>query len=153
MEPIGRERRNTAPPGTRPPFGELVRIAVRLRIRDTRAEDAVWTSSPNLAWVRLPREDGRQLYYAVRRRLDWLTAEIGASPGPMDLEELSLIQSLDDLRVDGCRIQLGPLLHGQDRWWSTGGSAKTLSERLDWLALQMQLGMNSLLLTLSKRVA
>ncbi len=42
-------------------------------------------------------------------------------------------------------IALGHLLHGHEKWWSSGGSEKAFLERLDWLALQLRLRLHSAL--------
>ncbi len=125
-------------------FGSLSNAALRTRIPEARSLEAIWTSQPNLGWVRWPRADGRFVFCAIRRRLDWITGEIGIGPDPVHVDELLLVTTLADAKATGCRIQLGMLLHGQDKWWSSGGSEPTLVERLDWIAMQMQLRLFSI---------
>lgn len=139
------DRRRNASNSDRQPFGALVRTAIRNRIRESRAHAVFWQSSPNLGWSRWAREDGRYAYCGIRRKLDWITGEMGVAQKPLELDQLTLIHSLVPPPGEACRIQLGMLLHGQEKWWSSGGTEEGLIERLDWIALQMQLRMYSFL--------
>jgi hypothetical protein len=145
MERSGQERRRLAPNTVRKTFGELSTAAIRARVRESNAYAAHWVTVPNLTWVRWVREDGRYVYCALRRRMDWLTGEIGTAPEPMGLDELKLVMTPAEASCDSCRIQMGTLLHGHDQWWSSGGSEKSLVERLDWIAQQMRLRIHSFL--------
>lgn len=145
MEQSRPERRGRAPNPSRQLFGDLVRFAVRSRIREVRAVDTFWHSSSNLGWARWTGEDGRLIYCGVRRKHSWITGEMGISPQPLILDELTLVPTLPSAPTEECRIQLGMLLHGTDKWWSFGGTEKGLIERLDWIALQMNLRMYSFL--------
>jgi len=145
MDFAEKERRKPTVPVERPTFGVLARVALMRRVAGARLHDAHWCSRPNLGWVRWPHEDGRLVFCGMRRRMDWITGEIGVSATEVELDELTLVQSLAAASGEGFRIQLGLLLHGQDKWWSSGGSEKSLGERLDWLAQQMQLRLFSLL--------
>lgn len=145
MERSDSERRKVNPKVPRTPFGELVRGAMKRRVTGARAHDAHWEIQPNLTWVRWAREDRHHVYFAIRRRGDCVTGEIGVAPWPLDLDELPLVRQVGDAPRDGCRIQLGFLLHGHDKWWSSGGSEPALIERLEWLGQQMQFAMSSFL--------
>ena len=134
-----KERRQGEARADRATLAMLARDALRLRVNESRAYSAQWTLASNLGWVRWEREDGRHVYCGIRRRMDWITGEIGVSTVPLELDELPLVTSLASVRTNAFRIQLGMLLHGQDKWWSSGGSEKTLLQRLDWLAQQMQM--------------
>jgi hypothetical protein len=35
-------------------------------------------------------------------------------------------------------VRLGELLHDEDRWWPAGGTESELSERLEWLVIQLR---------------
>jgi len=145
MDYRGRDRRRGDPGAERKPFGELVRTAIRARMSEARASSARWQTTDNLGWVRWLREDGRYAYCGIRRRGDFLTGEIGVAQVELELDELTLVKSPADAPYEACRIQLGMLLHGHEKWWSAGGSEKTLMERLDWLATQMRQQMFSFL--------
>jgi hypothetical protein len=145
MEHPKPERRGRAPNPSRQLFGDLVRFAIRGRVRETRAVDTMWHSSANLGWARWAGEDGRLIYCGVRRKHSWITGEMGISQQPLVLDQLTLVPSLTPVPAEECRIQLGMLLHGTDKWWSFGGTEKGLVERLDWIALQMNLRMYSFL--------
>jgi hypothetical protein len=145
MTTLPENRRPFLPTTVRRPFGEFATMALRRRVRETNAFDAHWVAAPNLAWVRWTREDGRFVYCAIRRQGDHITAELGTAPEPLALEELRPVTSLADASADRCRIPLGPLLHGHERWWSSGGSESSLVERIDWLAQQLQLRLRSFL--------
>ena len=138
-----RERRDTAPPGERRTFGTLASAALKLRVRESRVPGVRWVVETNLAWVSWPREDERRVYTGLRRTKSLITGELGASPSDVLLDELPLIQSLAEARAEGCRIQLGPLLHAHDKTWYAGGSEPALIERLDWLSQQLQLKLHS----------
>ena len=139
MEQDNRERRSSEPSARRRTFGELSRAALTTRVRDSRNSEARWVVAPNLAWVSWPREDGRHSYVAIRRRSDFITGELGASLEPVELDSLPLLTTTDGAPASGCRVELGSLLHGHAKTWSSGGSEKTLIERLDWLAQQLSL--------------
>jgi hypothetical protein len=146
MESSRPERRGRAPNPNRPTLGALVRIAIRNRIRESRAEDALWQSSHNLGWVRYACEDGRFVYCGIRRKMGWITGEMGIAHEALELDQLTLVNAIPSSAPGmTCRIQLGMLLHGTDKWWSFGGTEKGLTERLDWIALQMNLRMFSFL--------
>jgi hypothetical protein len=100
---------------------------------------ARWVVAPNLAWVSWPREDNRHVYVALRRKLDFITGELGASIEAVELDSLPLVTTPAEGPPGGCRIALGSLLHGHAKTWSSGGSEKALIERLDWLAQQINL--------------
>ena len=138
MEQDNRERRqeSSAPRRT---FGELSRTALQARVRDSRHHEARWVVAPNLAWVSWPREDHRHAYVAIRRNLDFITGDLGTSLEPVNIDSLPLLTTTDKSPASGCRVQLGSLLHGHAKTWSSGGSEKTLIERLDWLAQQLSL--------------
>ena len=111
-----------------------------------RAVDTLWHSSPNLGWARWAGEDGRFVYCGIRRKLGWITGEMGISHQPLEIDQLTLVSAIPSSAPGlTCRIQLGMLLHGTDKWWSFGGTEKGLAERLDWIALQMNLRMFSFL--------
>jgi hypothetical protein len=143
MERSGQNRRRVAPNTDRAPFGVLVGHAIRRRITESSGHETHWCVAPNVGWARWRREDGRFVYCAIRRRLDWLTAELGAAPAPLELDHLELVHAIEHAHGEGCRIQLGMLTEGHDKWWSSGGTEKALNERLDWLAQQMRLRMHA----------
>ena len=145
MERSGQNRRRVAPSAERAPFGALVSGAIRRRIPESSGHATHWSVASNLGWARWQREDGRFVYCAIRRRLDWLTAELGSAPGPLELDHLELVHAIEHAHGEGCRIQLGMLTEGHDKWWSSGGNEKSLNERLDWLAQQMKLRMHAFL--------
>jgi hypothetical protein len=134
-----RERRKNSPPGDRRSFGELAKAALNLRVRDARVADARWVVERNMAWVSWKREDSRHAYACIRRRLDFIGAELGASIEPAEMDALPLVTTPAQAPPQGCRIELGSLLHGHAKTWSAGGSEKALIERLDWLAQQLSL--------------
>jgi hypothetical protein len=105
----------------------------------------LWHSGNNLGWARWACEDGRFAYCAIRRKLGWITGELGVARHPLEFDELTVIHALAPPEGDGCRIQLGMLLQGREQWWSFGGTETGLIERLDWIALQLQLRMYSFL--------
>lgn len=139
MEQEDRERRASEPSARRRTFAELSRAALHSRVKDSRHHEARWVTVPNLAWVSWPREDQRHSYVALRRNLDFITGELGTSLEPVDIDSLPLLTTTDRAPASGCRVQLGSLLHGHAKTWSSGGSEKTLIERLDWLAQQLNL--------------
>ena len=139
MEKDHRERRKKEAAGDRLSFGELARVALKLRVRDARPDTARWVVAPNLAWVSWPREDSRHAYAALSRQMDFITGELGFSVAPVDLDQLPQVAALEGAPRDGCRIQLGSLLHGRSQTWAAGGSEKALIERLDWIAQQLHL--------------
>lgn len=136
-----RKERRGIPGVERKTFGELVRVAIRRRVPDARSSVATWTTAPNLGWARWAREEGRYAYCGMRRRHDGITGELGVSLTAVDLDQVPLVHSLTSPPAEGCRVQLGTLLNGQEQWWSSGGSEKTLIERIDWIAVQLQLRM------------
>lgn len=138
MSYSGRERRRPLPGDRRRSFSDLATEAIRARVRETRAEGAHWEHTANLSWVRWAVEDGAFAYCALRRNFDFLTGELGASPVPVELHDLPLIEKHAQAMPAGCRIRLGHLLEGHDRWWSSGGTEATLVWRLGWLALQLR---------------
>ena len=139
MAYAGRDRRRQSSPEPRRQFGQLASDAIRSRLRETRADGAHWDTSHNLAWVRWSPEEGGFSYCALRRSQDYLTGEMGCSPVPVALEDLPLIESLHEAMPAGCRIRLGHVLHGHDRWWSAGGSEESRVWRLDWLSNHLRL--------------
>lgn len=139
MEQENPERRRPETSARRRTFGELSRTALHTRVKDSRHHEARWVVAPNLAWVSWPREDHRHTYVAIRRSMDFITGELGTSLEPVDIDSLPLLTSTDRAPATGCRVQLGSLLHGHAKTWSSGGSEKTLIERLDWLAAQLSL--------------
>lgn len=139
MSYAGRERRRQSSPEPRRSFGLLATEALRARIRDTRVDGAHWLTSNNLVWVRWTPEEGGFRFCALRRSQDYLTGEMGVSPVPVELEDMPLIEALHQAMPAGCRIRLGHVLHGHDRWWSAGGSETSLIWRLDWLANHLRL--------------
>ncbi len=141
----GRERRKRDSEGPRLSFGELAAEAMRTRIRETRVDDAHWAHTVNLAWVRWRIEDGRYAFCGLRRSFDFLTGEMGVSPVEVDLNDLPLIEKHDQAMPAGCRIRLGHVLQGHDRWWSSGGTEDTLRWRLGWLSQQMRFRLKSFL--------
>ena len=138
-----RERRDTPSQGERRTFGVLASAALKLRVRESRVPGVRWVVDTNLAWVSWPREDGCRVYAGLRRNKGLITGELGAAPSDASLDDLPLIQSLAEARAEGCRVQLGPLLHGHAKTWSAGGSEPALIERLDWLSQQLQLKLHS----------
>jgi hypothetical protein len=147
----GPERRKPVP-GDKPraSFAELAAAALRTRLRETRDEGACWEHSPNLAWVRWPTEQGGFAFCALRRRFDFLTAEMGYSPVPVSLDDLPMVESIREAMPAGCRVRLGHVLQGYDHWWSSGGSEPSLVWRLDWLAHQLRFRLHSFLSAAAK---
>ncbi len=139
MKPPQTPSRSPEPKTHRAQFGTLVHGRFQARVRETIACTTLLVVAPNIGWARWQLEDGRYVYLCIRRRMDFLTGELGVSLQPLTVEELHPIQTLDALPARGaCRIQLGFLLEGREKWWSSGGSEKTLIERMDWLTLQLQ---------------
>jgi hypothetical protein len=139
VEQDNRERRRQESSAVRRTFGELSRTALQARVKDSRHHEARWVVAPNLAWVTWPREDHRHTYVSLRRTLDFITGELGTSLEPVEIDALPLVTTTDKAPPSGCRVQLGSLLHGHAKTWSSGGSEKALIERLDWLAQQLSL--------------
>ncbi len=135
----GRDRRKPVGDEPRRAFGDLAALAIRRRIRETGSDGAFWEHTPNLAWARWCAEDGRFAFCGLRRNVDFLTAELGVSPVEVHLEDLPLVEAIAMAMPTGCRIRLGHMLQGHDRWWSSGGSEPSLLWRLDWLAHQAHL--------------
>lgn len=121
----------------------MAQAALRSRLREIRELNPEWGESSNLGWVRWPRGEGLWLYCGVRRRFDWITGELGWSAAPLDLDALPLVRRLGVHVGDGCRITLGDLLHGEEKWWSAGGTEAGFGHRLDWIAMQLQLRLRS----------
>jgi hypothetical protein len=94
--------------------------------------------------VRWEGEDGRFIYCAIRRRMDSLTGEVGVASEPLELEQLPFVNAPKDANLQGSRIQLGLLIHGHDKWWSTGGTEPGFHDRIDWLAQQLGLQLQML---------
>lgn len=150
MSTSRRERRKPDDRPNRPPFGELVHLAMRRRLLDVRGTDADWFTARNLGWVRWQRAEDRYVFAAIRRRSDGLTGELGVSVAPLELDHLPLMQAaIEDLELG--RVTLGYMLHGHDRLWASGGSEATLLARLDWLAQQLQLRVHSFLAATERR--
>lgn len=145
MSYSGRERRKREPDDPRRPFSDIAVESIRTRIRETRDDEACWEQGVNLAWVRWKIDDGRFAFCALRRSFDFLTGEMGVSPVEVGIEDLPLIEKVAQAMPAGCRIRLGHVLQGHDRWWSSGGSEATLIWRLGWLAMQMRLRLKSFL--------
>ena len=139
------ERRHTATGVERKTFALIARRALEKHVPEARTGAASWGSKANLGWVRFPREDGRLLYLALRRHLNWVTGEIGLSPDPRDLEALALSAVPDDKAGAAFRVRLGHLLHDEDKWWPAGDTERALNERLEWLALQMRVKVDAFL--------
>lgn len=131
------ERRNGPPGKQRATFADLARRALEKNVRESRQPGAHWGAKSNLGWVRWQDTDGHYVFLALRRHLDWVTGEIGVSPDPVELETLELRVEPDRAENASYRVRLGHLLHDEDKWWLARGSAKSLDDRLHWLALQM----------------
>ena len=118
----------------------LARAALETHVPVARAAGAVWAAKPNAGWVRWTRADGIHLYLGLRRHLDWVTGEAGISREAVELESLppGFPGAASAALVEGRRVRLGELMHGEDRWWPAGTNARELSERLEWLALQFR---------------
>ena len=132
------ERRRAATATERKPFSLLARHALEKFIAESRTANAHWGSKPNLGWVRWQLQDGRYVYMAVRRHLDWVTGEVGTSNDPKELESLELKAVPDPSPRAAYRVRLGHLLHDEDKWWPAGKSERELTERIEWLVLQMR---------------
>lgn len=145
MEPLRQDRRGGAPDSNRAPFGALANAAIRKHFRESRVPEAFWQAVPNLGWTRWAREDGLYIYCGIRRNIDWITGELGVAQAALDLDQLTLVAAPLPAPDSGCRMRLGQLLHGQDRWWSFGGNEAGLIERLNWISLQMRLRLFSFL--------
>ncbi len=126
-------------------LGQLAHLALRRRLPESRTAGTRWEASANVGWVRWPTEDGRFVYCAIRRRSHLITAELGVATMDVSIDELPRVTAIADARSDGWLIALGHLLHGHEKWWSSGGNEKAFLERLDWLALQLQLRLHSAL--------
>lgn len=145
VDRMNKERRTG--PGAqkeRQPFGSFVRLSMRSRLIECRAHDSHWSSGPNIAWVRWPRDDGRYVFAAIRRRRDWLTGELGIANDPVELDELVEVKTVAGLRMSGTRISLGFMTSGHDQWWTTGGNEQGFLDRLDWLSQQLKLRLHTL---------
>lgn len=144
--PYSRSTRRGEPgDAPRASLGQLAHEALRRRLPETRAAGTHWEAGPNVGWVRWVTEDGRFVYCAIRRRAHLITAELGVAAAEVPIDELPRVTAMSDARGDGWRIALGPLLHGHEKWWSSGGNEKAFLERLDWLALQLRLRLHSAL--------
>lgn len=118
-------------------FARHARAALEKYLPQSRATSARWGSGANLAWVRWRREDGACVYAALRRHLDWVTAEVGLSATPREYRELPPHATRPGAEVAAFRLRLGEILHEEDRWWPAGATEFELVERLEWLALQL----------------
>jgi hypothetical protein len=124
-------------------FARLARAAIEKHVPESRGATAFWEARPNLGWVRWPRTAGGYSYLALRRHLGWVTGEAGIAGEPVPLDSLGLVRpgAADVARagttIPGRRVRLGELLHEEDRWWPSGSSEPELSERLEWLVLQL----------------
>lgn len=117
----------------------MAQAALRSRLRDLRELEPQWHEGPNVGWVRWSRGERLWIYCGIRRRFDWITGELGWGTDACDLDQLPLVRRLGSRLHDGCRIALGDLLHGEEKWWSAGGTEAGFGHRLDWIALQLQL--------------
>ena len=118
-------------------FARHARAALEMHVPGARSQAAHWNLGTNEAWVRVPRPDGLYAYFALRRHLDWVSAEAGLAREPRPLDELARTPGAAHGDVAGYRIRLGELLHGRDRWWPVGENGAELDERLQYLALQL----------------
>ncbi len=119
-------------------FAVLARAAIEKHVPESRTATAHWALGPNAVSVRWPREGGRFAYLGIHRHLDWVTGEAGISPEPRELRDLVPIPGVSAGPGPGCRVRLGYLLDGQDRWWPASPHEPALIERLEWMALQLR---------------
>ena len=131
------ERRQAEPGAARKSFAMLAREALEKHFPEARTASAHWGMKPNFGWVRWPLDDGCWAYMGLRRHLNWVTGEVGISAEPLELDALELRAEPAESCDPGYRVRLGHLLHEEDKWWPAGTSEKELTERLEWLALQM----------------
>jgi hypothetical protein len=118
-------------------FASQARAAMEKHVSEARTAKAVWKLSPNMAWVRIPRDDGSWQYLGLRRHLDWITGEAAISREPIDLEKLPLWTGAPPADAPGYRIRLGELMHEGDRWWPVDEDERERRERIEWLVLQL----------------
>jgi hypothetical protein len=131
------QERRTAVAGTkRRSFADLSREALEKHVSEARTPEAHWGGKPNLGWVRYRGPDGRYVFIALRRHLNWVTGEIGISRTAVELEGLDLKAAPEP--GTAYRVRLGEMLHDEDKWWPAGDNEKELVEILDWLVLQMR---------------
>jgi len=119
-------------------FAVVARAAIEKHVPESRAAAAHWVLAANAVWVRWPREDGRFAYLGIQRHLDWVNGEAGISREPHELRDLVPIPGISTGPAPGHRVRIGYLLDGQDRWWPAGADERALSERLEWMALQLR---------------
>jgi len=112
----------------------LARAAIEHHVPETRAASATWHLGPNHVWVRWPH-DGRWRYLGLVRHLDWLSAEVGLSSTPAEMDALALHPEAA-AGEPGVRVRLGDLLNEGDRWWRAGAREQELTQRLEWMVLQ-----------------
>lgn len=127
-------------------------MAISGRFRDSRGASTRWVEAVNLAWASWQREDGRYTFISLRRSSNLITGELGFASAPIDLDALPLVTNPENAPSDGCRIQLGFLLHGHSKTWSAGGSEKALVERLDWIAHQLEMRLYAFMSATNPRV-
>jgi hypothetical protein len=130
------ERRTAIAGSKRTSFAELSRAALEKHLSEARTPEAHWGGKPNLGWVRYRSPDGRFVFIALRRHLNWVTGEIGISRTAVELEGLDLKAAPEP--GTAYRVRLGEMLHDEDKWWPAGDNEKELVEILDWLVLQMR---------------
>lgn len=131
------QERRTAVAGTkRTSFADLAREALEKHVSEARTPEAHWGGKANLGWVRYKAPDGRWVFIALRRHLNWVTGEIGISRTAVELEGLDLKAAPEP--GTAYRVRLGEMLHDEDKWWPAGDNEKELVEILDWLVLQMR---------------
>jgi hypothetical protein len=139
------ERRQKQAGAERVSFAKLARQALEKHVPEARGAGVEWGEKPNLGWLRWPREGGGYVYLALRRHLNWVTGEVGVSPDARDLATLELRADPAPGADAAWRVRLGHLLHDEDTWWPTGPAEKTLTERLEWLALEMRVKLGRLM--------
>lgn len=131
------QERRTAEAGTkRRSFTDLTREALERHFTEARTPEAHWSGKPNLGWVRYRGPDGRYVFIALRRHLNWVTGEIGIARTAVELEELDLKAAPEP--GTSYRVRLGDLMHDEDKWWPAGDNEKDLVDRLEMLVLQMR---------------
>jgi len=127
-----------ADPAAHPSFSQLARHALEKHVPEARGPLAWWSLANNAVWVRWPADGGEFAYIGLHRHLDWLSGEAGMSPEPSELGALFPLPGIPAAPVPGYRIKLGHLLEVDDIWWPAGESLAELTERLEWLALQLR---------------
>jgi len=131
------EHRRNHVAGARVAFAELAREAIARAVPEARESAAHWHLGINMAWVRFP-EDGRWTFIGLHRHLDWLSGDAGNAFEPCAMDDLFALPGVPERVVFGHRVRLGDLLGGEDRWWRAGADEHALSERLQWMALQLR---------------